>query len=173
MIQTIDIYISQLINQFVLNQKLIHTPITLITHTSSGKIYPIYVIIIPLIFPDTGYQIAKLGLLAFAFQVPIYIISKNMIKRIRPSIHHGVSQIIRPPDKYSFPSGHCASATLFTLIINYYIPEFTLCLIIWTILVFISRIGLGLHYLTDAIAGVFLGILSFYIAIQIQHIINL
>ena len=173
MVQKIDIYISKLINQFAFNNKLISIFLTFITHTSSGKIYPFYVIIIPLLLPNDGIQIAKLGLLAFAFQVPMYMISKNIIKRTRPSIKHGVQQIIKPPDKYSFPSGHCASSILFTLIINNYVPELTIYFVIWMVLVFISRIALGLHYLTDAIAGLFLGIISFYITTQIKHLFNL
>ena len=173
MVQKIDIYISKLINQFAFNIKLISNFLTFISHTSSGKIYPFYVIIIPLLLPNDGIQIAKLGLLAFAFQVPIYMISKNIIKRTRPSIEHGVQQIIKPPDKYSFPSGHCASSILFTLIINNYVPVLAIYFVIWMIIVFISRIALGLHYFTDAIAGILLGILSFYIATQMQYWFNL
>ena len=78
--------------------------------------------------------------------------------------------IIPPPDKYSFPSGHCASSTLLTLIINQYIPALTIYFLIWMVIVLISRIGLGLHYLSDCIFGIILGIISFLFANQILFI---
>jgi len=163
MIKKIDIYISKIINQTANKSQFSTIVLKLITHTSSGKIYPIYALIIPFIIAD-GLLIVKTGLLGFGFQVPIYIISKNFIKRLRPSAKLGITQIINPPDKYSFPSGHCASSMLLALIFIKYIPSLATYLLSWTCIIFISRIGLGIHYLSDAIAGIFLGVLSFYIA---------
>jgi len=169
MIKNLDIYGSRFINKLTIKNKYLTIFFKLITHTSSGKIYPFYALLIPLI-SDKGILIAKTGILAFAFQVPIYIYSKNIIKRNRPSAIDGIEPVINPPDKYSFPSGHCASSMLFTLIVNQHIPSITEYFAIWMILVFISRIGLGLHYLTDAISGLFLGILSFFIATKIDNL---
>ena len=166
MIKEIDIYISRFINQLTLRNKLLAVFFKLITHTSSGKIYLVYALLIPFILPK-GMLITKIGLIAFAFQVPIYMLSKNTVRRKRPSISHDIKQIINPPDRYSFPSGHCASSMLFTLIINQYIPSIAIYFIMWMVIIFISRIALGLHYLSDAICGMLLGLLSFYIANQI------
>ena len=167
MIKELDIYISKFINQLTLRNKLLADFFKLITHTSSGKIYPVYALLIPFILPE-GILITKIGLIAFAFQIPIYMLSKNIVRRKRPLIRHGINQIINPPDKYSFPSGHCASSMVFTLIANQYIPSITIYFIMWMIIIFISRIALGLHYLSDAISGLLLGALSFYIANQIS-----
>ena len=166
MIKEIDIYISRFINQLTIRNKLLADFLKLITHTSSGKIYPVYALLIPFILPE-GILIIKIGLIAFAFQVPIYMLSKNTVRRKRPSISYGIKQIVNPPDRYSFPSGHCASSMLFTLIVNQYIPSITIYFIMWMVIIFISRIALGLHYLSDAICGMLLGLLSFYIANQI------
>ena len=91
----------------------------------------------------------------------------NLVKRKRPGLDQDIRTMISSPDKYSFPSGHCASSTLLTLTIDQYIPWLTIYFIIWMIIIFLSRIGLGLHYLSDAIFGVVLGIISFVIANQI------
>tara|TARA_Y100001970_G_C14171903_1_gene824644 strand:+ start:1042 stop:1557 length:516 start_codon:yes stop_codon:yes gene_type:complete len=163
MLKKIDILASRLINQKASNIKFISFFLKLITHTSSGKIYPAYTLIIPFIIPN-GFSMVKLGIIAFSIQVPAYMLIKNIIKRNRPEKCDGFNQLIKPPDKYSFPSGHCSSATLLTLIISQYVPSITIYSIVWLILIFISRIALGLHYLSDAIFGVFLGIMSFYIA---------
>jgi len=169
MIKQLDISASRIINQLITKVDGISNLLKIITHTSSGRIYPLYTIIIPFTL-DGGFEIIRIGLIAFAFQVPIYLLSKNLIKRERPSSNVGINSIIPPPDKYSFPSGHCASSTLFTLIINQYIPSLTVYFIIWMLIIFISRVGLGLHYLSDCIFGVLLGSISLLIANQILSI---
>lgn len=172
MIKKLDIYVTKHLNQFIITNKPLSTFFKLITHTSSGKIYPVYALLIPFILPE-GIFIVKIGLIAFAFQVPIYILSKTIIRRERPLRKYGINQITNPPDKYSFPSGHCASSMLFTLIINQSIPSIAICFIIWTVIIFISRIALGLHYLSDAICGILLGSISFYVANILLTILNL
>jgi len=169
MIRQVDIFLSKSINQFIIRIKFLSNLLKFITHTSSGKIYPLYTLLIPFIL-NPGFEIVRIGLISFAFQVPIYLLSKNLIRRSRPSTIDGIKPIINPPDKYSCPSGHCASSTLFTLIINQYIPELTIYFVIWMIIIVISRIGLGLHYLSDCIFGIILGIISFLIANQILFI---
>ena len=162
MIKKIDIIITSRLNQIVNQYKILTIFFKLITHTSSGKVYILYAALIPLI-TIKGYDIVEYGLFAFAFQVPVYLLSKNIIKKRRPTIEHGIKQVIRPPDKYSFPSGHAASSTLFFLIINQNIPTIGIYFSIWMICIFLSRITLGLHYISDVVGGILLGILSFYI----------
>jgi undecaprenyl-diphosphatase len=169
MIKQLDISASRIINQLISKISTLSSFLKIITHTSSGKIYPLYTIIIPFIL-ESGFEIVRIGLIAFAFQVPVYLLSKNLIKRDRPSSNVGINSIMPPPDKYSFPSGHCASSTLFTLIINQYMPWLTVYFIVWMLIIFISRVGLGLHYLSDCIFGVVLGFISFLIANQILSI---
>ena len=170
MIKDLDILITGQINQLAISSKIISNFFKVITHTSSGKAYPFYAILLPVIVNE-GDLIVKTGVVAFAFQVPLYILSKNITKRNRPAHNHIIKEIIKPPDKYSFPSGHCASSMLFTLIINQYIPEITIYFLIWAIIIFISRMVLGLHYLSDVIGGIFLGVLSFWISNQIAKLI--
>ena len=160
-INQIDTYISIAINKLVAGSLYLSTPLKYITHTSDGKIYLLYTILIPFIVPDIGLDIVKFGILAFSIQVPIYLLLKNRIKRERPSKHYKIIQIIKPPDKYSFPSGHCASSSLLTLIINLFIPTLTIYLIIWMCIICISRIGLGLHYFSDVMFGLILGYSTF------------
>ena len=91
--------------------------------------------------------------------------AKRNVKR--PENKNGIKSIIKPPDKYCFPSGHCSSSILLTLLVAQYAPSMIIYFTIWTVLVFISRIALGMHYLSDSIGGIILGSLSFYVANQI------
>ena len=138
----------------------------IITYTSSASIYIFYAILIPII-TQKGIAVTKVGIIGFLFQVPIYLLSKNLIKRSRPKNIHSIKQLIKAPDKYSFPSGHSASSMLFILIINHFFSSVILFFAIWAILIFLSRIALGLHYFSDVLGGIVLGILSYLFAINI------
>ena len=85
MIKEINISATRIINQLAIQNKCLATFFKLITHTSSGKIYPVYAFLIPFILPQ-GIQITKLGIVGFIFQVPIYMLSKNMIQKKTQSI---------------------------------------------------------------------------------------
>ena len=141
------------------------------TNSSDGKIYLFYMAIIPFIFPSSGIEIIKLGVAAFAFQVPAYLLIKNTIKRERPYISQNLDAYISPPDKYSFPSGHCASSTLLILVMNIFEPWLVPYLLIWMFIIYISRVALGLHFISDVFAGVALGITSLLIAKSILPLI--
>jgi len=169
MIKEFDIIITRIINEFTDNNKYLANFFKIITHTSSGNIYPVYALLLPFIFPE-GSQIVKTGIIGFIFQVPIYIASKNLIQKERPLKSLGIKQIINPPDKYSFPSGHCASSLLLTLLATHYIPAVSIYFVSWTIIIFLSRVALGVHFLSDTIFGGLLGLLSFYIAMHIANI---
>ena len=98
------------INLLGTKHKSIVAFLKLITHTSSGLVYLIYTLVIPLIFPYKGISIVKMGIIAFAFQIPIYIFIKNLVKRDRPSdAIKEIKQIVNPPDKYSIPSGRTSN----------------------------------------------------------------
>ena len=107
MIRDLDIHITKTCNKLTTRNKSLTSFLKIFTHSSSGVIYIFYLILIPLILPQYGLDIIQIGVIGFGFQVPIYLLSKNLIKRERPYINHNISALISPPDKYSFPSGHC------------------------------------------------------------------
>lgn len=82
---------------------------------------------------------------------------KFIIKRPRPEGEWG--QIYRSSDPHSFPSGHAARATMLTLLMllsgHIWVG---LLMIFWTLLVTAARIGLGVHYLSDIVAGIAIGV---------------
>jgi undecaprenyl-diphosphatase len=83
---------------------------------------------------------------------------KFLVKRPRPQGEWG--QIYRSSDPHSFPSGHAARAMMLTVLIllSGYI-WLGLVMLIWTILMDLSRVGLGVHYFSDILAGSLIGIL--------------
>ncbi len=163
----LDARITTMINTLSVNYSYLRRFLFLITHTTGGTTNILYAVILFLFFKDTGHDILALGLAAFAFQVPVYFLFKNMIKRERPYIDLDIKLFINPPDRYSFPSGHSASAILTTLIVSSKIPELFPYLLAWVLCIFVSRVSLGIHYVTDVAFGAILGGVSY----QMSHII--
>jgi len=61
-------------------------------------------------------------------------------------------------DHYSFPSGHAARMACLTLLMWASHPSFTLPLCALTLATLLSRLHLGLHYLSDIIGGLVIGL---------------
>lgn len=89
----------------------------------------------------------------------LVLLLKFVIQRPRPEGEWG--QVYRGSDPHSFPSGHAARASLLTLLAFLLgCPWIGFGLILWTLLVILARIALGVHYLLDMIVGALIGLLS-------------
>ena len=83
---------------------------------------------------------------------------KHTTSRPRPCQRNATIRLTMPPlDLYSFPSGHTLHAVCFSLVAATYYPALGPGLIGFTGLVAVSRLVLGLHYLSDVIAGAVIG----------------
>src|ERR1017187_7317277 len=62
-----------------------------------------------------------------------------------------------PPDQFSFPSGHTITAFAVALSLSLAYPEMAVGLLFCAVSVAISRILLGMHFLSDVLAGATIG----------------
>ncbi|HAW92519.1 MULTISPECIES: phosphatase PAP2 family protein [unclassified Arsukibacterium] len=123
---------------------------------------PLYLIIALLLWQfdhSKGSPFVQHALLAFAIELPLYLLLKNAIQRERPSgsQQHGWAPAIRPSDRFSFPSGHTAAAFMFAWLLAAYYPEFSFYYLLLASGIGLSRVLLGVHYPTDILAGASLG----------------
>lgn len=88
----------------------------------------------------------------------LYAGIKKVTARPRPcDARNHLHVSVAPLDKYSFPSGHTLHAVSFAILMLHYWPELAALVIPFALLVAVSRLVLGLHYLSDVLAGAAIG----------------
>jgi len=88
----------------------------------------------------------------------LFLVLKRLAGRKRPcAIAPHCWATLLPPDQFSFPSGHSICAFAFALSIGLFEPSLMYGLLFCALSVAISRIMLGLHYLSDVLVGSLIG----------------
>jgi len=84
---------------------------------------------------------------------------KSLVKRKRPChTYPDVDLLIPTPSDLSFPSGHTTSSFACSTVMMFYNPVFGLIGFTYATLTAISRLYLFVHYISDIIVGMLLGI---------------
>ena len=93
---------------------------------------------------------------------------KFLVRRRRPEGEWG--SIYRNTDPHSFPSGHAARAFLIAVVGSALGPAWLgILLWVWAPLVALARVSMGVHYVSDVVAGAVLGIIVAMIGLQIYE----
>lgn len=97
-------------------------------------------------------------LLSGGVGVLVYLAIKRYTGRLRP-LHRNqrIEVTVLPLDQYSFPSGHTLHAVNFGTQLVVFEPMLFWLVLPFALLVAASRMVLGLHYLSDVLAGALLG----------------
>lgn len=143
----------------------LHTPLLdelmlLITHLGDMGIFWILLTIVLLLIPETR----KSGVIvAVALCLDVIVcngILKNVFARTRPfDVNEAVQLLIAAPKDFSFPSGH-TGASFAAVAALYFAGEKKLwkASLVLAVLIAVSRMYLYVHYPTDILGGVFVGI---------------
>lgn len=143
-----------------------------VSRCGDGPLYVVLGIALALLEPATGATFFYSGLLAFAIELPLYLLLKNTFRRDRPCHRPGgCAAAIEPSDKFSFPSGHAAAAFVFAALISHYYPALMAVSYSLATLIGLSRVMLGVHYPCDIAAGALLGVSSAALALNLYGLI--
>lgn len=97
--------------------------------------------------------------LASGTGIGMFIKLKRVFNRRRPSaIEPHCWATLLPPDQFSFPSGHTITAFAVAVPLMHFYPTLGAGLIFCAASVAVSRIILGLHFLSDVVVGCAIGI---------------
>lgn len=101
-------------------------------------------------------------------------IIKHAVKRVRPC--HSLEddeQLIKKPKYYSFPSGHTASSFSVVSVVTFSQCPFYVIVPIFLVasIIGFSRVYLRVHYLTDVVVGLFLGIVCGFATVLLMNAI--
>jgi len=117
----------------------------------------------------TGLMVALFGgrerflaigaaILAESVGIVLFRRLKRMIGRKRPcTLEPHCWATLLPPDQFSFPSGHTITAFAVALSLGAFYPMMLPGLLFCAASVAASRILLGMHFLTDVLAGAAIG----------------
>jgi len=114
--------------------------------------------IIWLIARGRWHPLAAVLIISIVILAVLVLVIKFIVRRQRPPGEWG--SIYRNTDPHSFPSGHAARAAMLVVLAWGLAPGwFAWLLTIWAPLVCLARVMTGLHYLSDVLAGILLGII--------------
>lgn len=160
-ILNIDLRVGKFINKVVVSDKFTSL-FKILTYLGSAYVL-IFIVLLTLFIKDKSYFINTSLSLAFTFTLSV--IYKNFIKRTRPNY-----SLIGLPSDYSFPSGHTMCSTQVYCFLIYLVNKniknkyikvaLNILFSIVILLVGMSRLYLGVHYLSDVLFGYILGFMS-------------
>lgn len=118
----------------------------------------------------TGRETARSATAAAGAGIALFQAIKRLSGRKRPcALERHCWAAILPPDQFSFPSGHSIMAFAIAISVGLCYPDLLAFLIFCALSIAASRIILGMHFLSDVIAGCAAGILLGYASFLLFH----
>jgi len=132
--------------------------VTVVAHSGDSWFWVAGLILV-WFFSQTYHGISAFLILAIIVLAGIVMGIKLFVRRRRPPGDWGAAY--RNTDPHSFPSGHAARACMLAWFAVQLGPIWLAVLMVaWALLVSLSRIITGMHYFSDILAGILLGITS-------------
>lgn len=123
-----------------------------------------------LLIPKRTRLVGVAGLLALALGALITNVAlKNLVARIRPyEVVDGLQLLIERQHDFSFPSGHtCASFAAAAVYCKFLPRVWGIGSIVLAVLISFSRLYIGVHYPSDVLVGMLIGIFAAWASVQI------
>jgi len=107
---------------------------------------------------DARWSALSAAFLSVAIGIAVFLVMKRACNRRRPChiAPHSWAELL-PPDQFSFPSGHTITAFAVALSLGSFYPDLDPGLLFCAVSIAASRIMLGMHYVSDVVAGAAIG----------------
>jgi undecaprenyl-diphosphatase len=131
----------------------------LITRLGDGWLWYALGLIILFFGGENRYLAFGAGLVASLAGILVFRQLKLVSKRPRPyQVEPHCWAMITPQDRFSFPSGHSMTAFAIAVSVGHFYPDLQVPLFVLALSIAASRIILGMHFLTDVVAGAAIGV---------------
>lgn len=129
-----------------------------VSRSADGYLYILLPMLYWLIYPVQGRAFFSIAACAFiAERITYFVLKKNLKRRRPPAAIPGLKSLVIPSDEFSFPSGHTSGAFLFSTLCVLWFGVIAIPMFAWATVVGISRVLLGVHFVTDILAGAAIG----------------
>ena len=133
------------------------------TRGGDGWLWYAMAAVLLLFGPEDRFRAVASSTLAAGIGIAVFLSVKKATGRRRPcAIEPHCWSTLLPPDQFSFPSGHTitAFAVAIPLILTY--PAMLGGLLFCALSIATSRVLLGMHFLSDVVAGALIGAMLGY-----------
>lgn len=172
-INIFDNYVLHSINKYLKN-KYLDKLMPMIT--TMGNIGIIWIAVAIILLLNKPYKVIG-GIVILTLAISTIIgegIVKHIVRRIRPCNNGiNINLLISRPISYSFPSGHTSSSFAVAGVLSMYFHQYRIIFMAVAFLIALSRLYLYVHYPTDVIGGIIIGILCSKLVLIILNIISI
>jgi undecaprenyl-diphosphatase len=106
----------------------------------------------------TRFEAVGAAGLSSVLSILLFLGLKRLTGRRRPcQIEPHCWATLLPPDQFSFPSGHTMTAFAVAIPLSLFYPTLSIGLLFCALSIAMSRILLGMHFLSDVVAGALIG----------------
>jgi undecaprenyl-diphosphatase len=138
------------------------------TRAGDGWLWYAMALVVLLFGGEDRFRALAAAILATGTGILLFLRVKKLTNRPRPCTFepHCWAKLL-PPDQFSFPSGHTITAFAVSVSLSLFYPDLAVGLLFCAISVAISRIMLGMHFLSDVLAGAAIGSALAYASVTI------
>lgn len=141
--------------------------VPVITHLGDGGYFWIAIILLLLVFKKTRKYGVAMAIAMLMNLVLCNLTLKPLIARPRPFALREVTLLIPQPGEHSFPSGHTASSFAAAGALLFMGAKGRIPALIMALLIGLSRLYLYVHYPTDVLGGILLGLACGFVAVHL------
>lgn len=153
------------------NPGLLRNLASFMAHSGDSWFWMLGLLVLWLLGNDDWKQRALVMTVGIILTAGIVFIIKFSVRRRRPEGDWGA--IYRKTDPHSFPSGHATRAVMLAVVALGLGPVwFGLVMLIWAPLVVLARVAMGVHYLSDVLAGAVFGLGIGLVVLKFSHLIT-